>query len=410
VTVLLKEFCTDRRGGVVPLLAIAAIPMLTCVGAGVDYARASAARTAMQGALDSTILALLVKNDKGQPQVSGSPQSIFSALFVRPDVPTPTLEVATSTVADGVSVNLSATSSINAVFMHAFGFSTLPVTAKSSAVATSAGLGCVLSLDPSASGATTLGGSTTVALNNCSLYDNSSDSAALSIGGSASLSALSIGVVGKASLNGANVVTMDGIKTGIGAVADPYADVTFPTFSGCIEHKFSAKTTLTIDPGVYCNGFTVNAGAVLTLNPGVYYLDRGDFSVNGGGTITGENVTLVFTSSTGSNWATASINGNANVNLKPPTFGPTAGIVILGDRRIPAGTVFKFNGGATQYLGGAVYTPTAALSYSGGMGTSTSCTQIIGGTVTFTGNSNIAINCSAYKVRPFSPMTVRLAS
>ena len=44
---------------------------------------------------------------------------------------------------------------------------------------------------------------------------------------------------------------------------------------------------MTINPGVYCNGISVHAGATLTLNPGIYYLDQGSLSVNGGATLTG---------------------------------------------------------------------------------------------------------------------------
>jgi hypothetical protein len=84
--------------------------------------------------------------------------------------------------------------------------------------------------------------------------------------------------------------------------------------------------------------------------------------------------------------------------------------VVFGDRGIPLGTTFNFNGGATQYLGGAIYVPTGAISYSGGAGTSTSCTQVIGNTVSFTGNSSLAINCSSYATKPFSPLVVKLVS
>jgi hypothetical protein len=123
----------------------------------------------------------------------------------------------------------------------------------------------------------------------------------------------------------------------------------------------------------------------------------------------GDNLTLVFTLSNG-DYGTATINGGATVNLTAPDFGPTAGVVIFGDRNMPVGSTFKFNGGATQYYGGAVYVPKGQLQFSGGAGTSTSCTQIIGDTITFTGNSAVAINCNGYKVKKFSPLTVRLVS
>jgi hypothetical protein len=126
--------------------------------------------------------------------------------------------------------------------------------------------------------------------------------------------------------------------------------------------------------------------------------------------VNGSGVTLVFTSSNGNNWATVTINGNANVNLTPMTYGPTRGIVIFADRNMPHGTTFKFNGGANQYFAGAIYVPTGAVNFSGGANTATSCTQVIGDTVTFTGNSNLAIDCSQYNTRPFSTKVMRVAS
>jgi hypothetical protein len=287
----------------------------------------------------------------------------------------------------------------------------LTLTVQSSAVKISDTSGCVLALDPTASGAVSIGGSATVSLNNCSVYSDSNDAAAsLSAGGSATLSALSIGAVGGVSVSSANVTTSDGISTKLAPLADPYSDVAFPSFSGCAATNLNVNKSTTISPGVYCKGLKVNAGATLTLNSGIYYIDQGSFSVDGGATVIGQGVTLVFTSSTGSNWATATINGNAIVNLTAPIGGPTAGIVVFGDRQTPTGTAFKFNGGSSQYFGGAVYVPTGAISYSGGTGTSTSCTQIIGDTVNFTGNSNVAINCSSYQTRPFGPTVARLTS
>jgi hypothetical protein len=118
----------------------------------------------------------------------------------------------------------------------------------------------------------------------------------------------------------------------------------------------------------------------------------------------------VLTSSSGNDWPKVTINGGATLNLTPPASGPTAGIVIFGDRSIPVGTAFKFDGGASQYLAGAIYVPTGDVTYAGGASTSTSCTKIIADTVKFTGNSNLAINCSMYNTRAFSAPVVKLIS
>jgi hypothetical protein len=205
--------------------------------------------------------------------------------------------------------------------------------------------------------------------------------------------ALSVGVVGGIS-GGSSITTTQGVRTGITPVADPYASVVLPSFSGCDKKNFSAKTVVTINPGVYCGGMKLNAGAVVTLNPGIYFLDQGSLSVAGGASMTGNGVTLVFTSSTGNNWANATINGGAVVDLTAPTSGPTAGIVFFGDRRTPVGTAFKLNGGSTQVFGGAIYLSQGAITFSGGSGTNaTGCTQLVADTITFSGNSNFALNC-----------------
>src|SRR5262249_45212444 len=152
--------------------------------------------------------------------------------------------------------------------MGVFGFSSLSLKVRVTALSNSDGLGCVMSLDGYASSATSGQGNTAITLNNCSLYDNSASTTALVMGGSAHLTALSVGVVGN--LTGAsNITTTNGIRTGIGAVSDPYADVSYPAFFDCTQQNFSAKTTITIDPGVYCGGMSFNAGANVTFNPGI---------------------------------------------------------------------------------------------------------------------------------------------
>ena len=139
--------------------------------------------------------------------------------------------------------------------------------------------------------------------------------------------------------------------------------------------------------------------ANVTLSPGLYVFDQGTLKINGGATFQGSGVTLVFTSSTGSNYADVNINGGAIVNLTPQTSGPYQGIVLYGDRAAPVGTNFGLGGGAYQYIGGAVYLPKGAVSYYGNGGTSLNCTQIIGDTITFVGNSTLGLSCPWSGVR-----------
>jgi hypothetical protein len=81
---------------------------------------------------------------------------------------------------------------------------------------------------------------------------------------------------------------------------------------------------------------------------------------------------------------------------------------MFGDRNMPVGTSFKFNGGASQTLTGAIYIPQGAIDFAGGANTATGCTQIIGDTLNFTGNTNLAINCSAFKTKPLGTAAAKL--
>ena len=58
---MLARFLTNARGGVAPLMAVVAVPVMAAVGMAVDYSRVNADRTAFQVALDATAL-MLSKN------------------------------------------------------------------------------------------------------------------------------------------------------------------------------------------------------------------------------------------------------------------------------------------------------------------------------------------------------------
>jgi Flp pilus assembly protein TadG len=228
-----------------------------------------------------------------------------------------------------------------------------PVLIKARAVAIpNSGTTCVLALNATASPAVSVSGTNNLNLINCNLY---SDSAA--------------------------------------SPYDPYPNLTMPT-SCDYTKKYNLKPGDSLPgPGIYCGDIAVNAGANLTLAPGVYYFNGANLSVAGNATVTGTGVTLVFTGS-GAKWGSASIGSNANVTLTAPSSGPFKGEVMYGDRNMPVGTDFSLVGGGTQNFGGAIDLPSANLKFSGGNGTTTSCTQIIADTITFTGSSNVQVNCA----------------
>jgi hypothetical protein len=107
------------------------------------------------------------------------------------------------------------------------------------------GTGCVVALNKSAAGAVTIKGTADVNLTACSLYDGSNSATALSVGGSGTLTAKDINVVGGIS----GTVTASGSVVqgaSASAIADPYAGVSRGSFSGCDHTNMTAKNTVTL--------------------------------------------------------------------------------------------------------------------------------------------------------------------
>src|SRR5262245_858696 len=97
---LLRPFLKDCKAGVAPMLALAAIPLVGAVGAAVDYSRANAARTSMQGALDATALVLAKAQSAGQQNTIDA-TTYFNANFDRPEVRSLSVHAAASTQSGG---------------------------------------------------------------------------------------------------------------------------------------------------------------------------------------------------------------------------------------------------------------------------------------------------------------------
>ena len=279
------------------------------------------------------------------------------------------------------------------LFSTIWGSTKHPITVR--AVATPQGQPCILALDPTASASYSEQGTATVNLVNCAIVDDSTSSSAVSLGGGGTVSTTFVGVVG--GISGAqNITASYGTFTGYHYTSDPYANATYPAYSGCNQHNYQTSKTETISAGVYCGGMKLVAGANVTMNPGIYYLDGGSLSMQGQSTLKGTGVTLVFTSSTGSGYATASISGGATLQLTAPTTGSTAGLVFFGDRNEPLGTLYSLTGGDNQNVGGAIYFPKGAVQWAGNANGNQKCTQIVADTVQLVGNTTLQVDCKGF--------------
>ena len=125
----LSRFPRDERANVAPIFAIAVIPILGLTGTAVDYSSATAARTAMQAALDTTAL-ILSKEANGltQDQLNTKATQYFDANITNVEVKNRLVTPVFSTPQAGNFVlNISVTASADLRFMKVFGQSSLPI-------------------------------------------------------------------------------------------------------------------------------------------------------------------------------------------------------------------------------------------------------------------------------------------
>jgi Flp pilus assembly protein TadG len=278
---------------------------------------------------------------------------------------------------------------------------------------------CVLALNPSASGAVTMNGNVSVALN-CGIAINSNSSSALLMNGNNSLTATFANIVGNILRNpaGGNTLSIPHINTGAAPTADPYANISVPSFSGCTYpggQTINGSGSHTLQPGIYCGNITINGNPTVTLSPGTYILDQGSFIINGSPTVTGDGVAIVLTSSTGNNIGSFIDNGTPLLNLTAESAGfggsyPLPGFVVYQDRRAPAGGNNTFNGTNNSVIQGALYFPSQNLTYNGTPTTGPGCTEIVAQEITFNGTPDLYNDtCSSqFGLAPIGGPTAKL--
>ncbi|MGE4064153.1 MAG: pilus assembly protein TadG-related protein [Rhodospirillaceae bacterium] len=257
---------------------------------------------------------------------------------------------------------------------------------------------CMLALRPTNNGYTASGGAT-LTLDNCGMHVNSSSSGAMTMSGGATVTADWVHVGGTITKSGGAQVYTEELETGADPLADPYSDLEFPGAGTCDYNNvhYSGSAVVTLNPGRYCNGLQASGSAKITLNPGTYIIDRGALQFSGGTTLTGTGgVTIILTGS-GSQWASATFSGGSTITLNAPTTGSYAGMVLMKNRLATSGAV-SLSGGSGMKLKGAIYMPTQAISYSGGTGVGTNCTQIIAWSYTMSGGSRLAGDCPDYEL------------
>lgn len=272
------------------------------------------------------------------------------------------------------------------------GGSTATVKASSTASFSNAGDACVLALSPSAAAAADFAGNSSLTLDGCSVMSDSLASNAFNMQGSSTLSVPCVYAVGGASLGGSlSLTTCGAVKTRQPPVADPFASLTMPT-PDPHPKNFNANSAKCGDT---FSGMAIHSSITLpSCGAGqAYIISGGNLDLTGGGSLSCSGCTFFLT-----NGAGVTMNGNSHLNASAPTSGAYSGMLIMSDRSNTA--VIKINGDSTSVVTGALYAPDGNVNFLGNFSGASGCTQIVAQTVSWSGNTTFADNCSAYGLSP----------
>jgi Flp pilus assembly protein TadG len=394
----IQRFARDEQGVSAVVIGIGLTIMMGGAGLAIDIGLWYNDKRVAQGAADSAAYSAAVDYAAGDTATGAATaaKAITAQYGMTNGSGGVTVTVNQPPRSGANSSNKSETRFFAGVFLNSAAVSARAVAIAGSSVAKY----CILALDPTAAtsvSTTGIGitGGATVDASACGFQVNATGPDALYLTGGSHLYATTLSVVGNYSVTGGSTMVVTGTTTtSAPVIPDPYANVAVPAPGACAATNNYGAGTWTLSPATFCNGLTLQGGGHFTMNPGVYIIDRGSFTLSNGATLSATGVTIVLTSSSGSNYATASIIGGTTLTISAPTTGATKGLAIFQDRRAEASGVDAINGGSNLNVTGALYFPTQVVNYQGGSTTTALCTQLIAYRINYTGGTKFNNSCA----------------
>jgi hypothetical protein len=169
----------------------------------------------------------------------------------------------------------------------------------------------------------------------------------------------------------------------------------------CVVDGATSKC-VSLQPGVYYNGWQIANNLTLVLAPGIYVIAGGGVTLNAGGSITsvqggtgGPAPVMIFNTdnpTTHSGQAPLDLSAQSTLKLRAIDSGPYRGILVWNDGNGSNPTASVTLGGQTSLdIAGTVYNPKGLVTLDGGSGVggSTASVQIIAWQFDVGGNSNL---------------------
>lgn len=415
---IIKKALKDESGQFALITAIAAIPLVICVGVAIDTAYIHNSSTTLQTSLDSAALAAVIPGNMDNAQREAYAKEVFYNNFVE-NVPVDVKVVATPD-----RVDIQGSLEKETLFMSFTGNSSVKYQQKAAAIKTNEDVICVMTLSPDARGSLRFEKNALVNAPACSIQVNSNDQNALIASGNYQPNAKRICVHG-----GVNGNVGPTAQANCSALEDPYAHLSAPNFAGddsacnygplgnLINDALSSLafaflsgglTTETTDgildafgtsfavgevnevryPGVYCDGMHFYDSEV-TLMPGTYFIHNGPLTFGAGSIVSGEGVTFVFTG----NDSYLYTYDEVELNFTASKTGDYAGLIFFQDRNSSSELTSIIKGNTNIRLVGTTYFPSQDLFVGGlgEMGASSPAMAFIAENITFTSDVDSVI-------------------
>src|SRR5215510_5368229 len=257
----LRALARSTAGGALAIFGLVTPVLLMGIAAAVDYGMFERGRGRLQAQVDAAAIA--AAREMQMAQTDTVRISAVAEHFVHSSEPQ--ASIATSVNTKAMSVTVSAQKTYDPK-IGAFFWKKAPTIAVSATAKLSGSMPlCLLTLDPKAPAALSLEASATMTATSCMVYSDSTNPGGLQAKDNAMLKAgLVCTAGGKAKTNGASV-TPDPV-TDCPQMADPLKSRTPPSDTTCrFNDTVVSGMVRTLQPGVYCNGLKVTAGAEVTL-------------------------------------------------------------------------------------------------------------------------------------------------
>ncbi len=390
----------NMKGGIAVSFALSLPLLFGIFGIVTDYALMTRVRSDLQSTADAAALAgareipMAMSNVK---QVASAVRSFAayrlagnSAASVS-DLSSLKLSLEVAVIEDFSAVKVTISEAWSPFFMHFFDGSVTPVNVTSQARFVGRNNICVLGLSGSGN-AVYLDKGAKLTGNNCGAFSNSTSRNALQIAGGAVVKAMILCSAGGISVSASANVTPVPI-TDCPPVEDPLARRIPPDLGGCDHYKTVVNSqVLTLQPGVYCGGISLQGNSEVTFEPGIYELRDGGLSASGHAALKGEGVGFYLSG----NASPIVFGSGTHVSLTAPTEGAMAGLLIFEDPRITVKMKHRITSDDARVLLGTIYLPVGTLLVDAKqpVADQSAYTAIVAQSLELNGGPNLVLNAN----------------